>query len=62
MFIDTSWIASARYFEDEEGVKECVVVMHTDGTYLSVPISVGNRHYDAVLAWVAEGNKIEDAD
>ena len=62
MGIDTSWIKSARYFKDEEGVNESVVVIHTDGTYLSVPMNLGNRHYDAVLAWVADGNTIADAD
>ncbi len=62
MSIDTNWISSARYVADEEGVNECVVVMHTNGFYLSVPMHTSNRHYEAVLAWVAEGNTIADAD
>jgi len=27
-----------------------------------VPINEGNRHYQAIQEWVAEGNTIEDAD
>ena len=62
MNMGTSWIKSAKYVEDEEGEKECIVVIHTDGRYFSIPIVAGNRHYDSVRAWVAEGNKIADAD
>ena len=29
---------------------------------LSVPLDPANRHYKAILEWVAEGNKIEEAD
>tara|TARA_A100001391_G_scaffold142597_1_gene100343 strand:+ start:919 stop:1104 length:186 start_codon:yes stop_codon:yes gene_type:complete len=61
MSMDTSWIASAKYVEDEDGGKT-ITVIHTDGRYFSIPMTAGNRHYDSVLAWVAEGNKIADAD
>jgi len=27
-----------------------------------VPLDSNNRHYQAIQEWVAEGNKIEDAD
>ena len=33
-----------------------------DGETLFVPIDSANRHYQAILEWVAEGNTIEDAD
>ena len=33
-----------------------------DGQEWSVPLNEGNRHYAAVLVWVAEGNSIEEAD
>lgn len=33
-------------------------VTYDDGTVLFVPIDEGNRHYQEVLAWVAEGNEI----
>lgn len=29
-----------------------------DGKFLGVPLVEGNRHYQEVLAWVAEGNEI----
>ena len=29
---------------------------------MSVPLTAGNRHYDAIQEWVAEGNTIEAAD
>ena len=29
---------------------------------LSVPLDPANRHYQAIQEWIAEGNKIEDAD
>ena len=28
----------------------------------SVPLDTANRHYQAIQKWVAEGNKIEEAD
>lgn len=33
-----------------------------DGTEMSVPIDTANRHYAAILEWVAEGNTIQDAE
>mgnify|MGYP003111947843 CR=1 FL=1 len=33
-----------------------------DGTKISVPLDEDNRHYQAILAWVAEGNTIQEAD
>ena len=32
-----------------------------DGTEMSVPIDPANRHYAAILEWVAEGNTITPA-
>ena len=29
-----------------------------NGKFLSVPLSEGNRHYQEVLQWVADGNTI----
>ena len=29
---------------------------------LSVPLVTGNRHYEEIMKWVAEGNVIEEAD
>jgi hypothetical protein len=33
-----------------------------NGITYSVPLDSANRHYQAILEWVAEGNKIEEAD
>ena len=33
-------------------------VVYQDGTESFVPLDEGNRHYQEVLAWVAEGNEI----
>ena len=33
-----------------------------DGQEMSVPLDPNNRHYAAILEWVAEGNTIEEAD
>ena len=32
-----------------------------DGTEMSVPLDPANRHYAAILEWVAEGNTITPA-
>ena len=33
-----------------------------DGQEMSVPLDPANRHYQAILEWVEDGNTIEDAD
>ena len=33
-----------------------------DGVAMNVPKDPANRHYAAILEWVAEGNTIADAD
>ena len=40
MSMDTSWIASAKYVEDEDGGKT-ITVIHTDGRYFSIPLEIG---------------------
>ena len=32
-----------------------------DGETLAVPMDTANRHYQAILDWVADGNTIQDA-
>ena len=58
---NTDWIASAKYFA-LDGENQSITVIHTSGSTLSVPMDAGNRHYQGVLAWVSEGNKIAEAD
>ena len=37
-------------------------IILNDDTKLSVPLDEGNRHYQQIQQWVAEGNTIEEAD
>jgi len=52
-------ITSAEYRKDTRGVNECVMA-EIDGTILFIPLDEANRHYAAILEWVAEGNTIEE--
>ena len=38
------------------------VTLSNSNIVLSVPLDPDNRHYQAIQEWVAEGNKIEEAD
>jgi hypothetical protein len=53
-------ITSAQYGTDEDGNNN-VVNATIDGNEMIVPINPANRHYAAILEWVAEGNTIQDA-
>ena len=59
-------IQSAQYVQDEDGQNSCIKLvlnsMPNNVPYLLVPLTNDNRHYQAIQEWVAEGNKIEDAD
>ena len=59
-------IKSAQYVKDENGKNSCIklVLNSTPNNvpYLLVPLSNDNRHYQAIQEWVAEGNKIKEAD
>lgn len=53
-------ITSAQYTCNE---KITIKVVFSDNSKIFVPNNVlDNRHYAAVLEWVAEGNTIADAD
>jgi len=57
-------IKSAQYLEDEfkEGTKIAVKAT-IDDVEMTVPIDAeGNRHWEAIQKWVAEGNTIAEAD
>ena len=54
-------ITSAKYITDENG-DNCSITAVIDGTTWSVPLVVGNRHYQAIQEWVAEGNTRAEAD
>ena len=51
-------IQSVQYTSDDQKTTKVVI----DGVTYFVPKKQGNRHYDAVQEWVAEGNTIQDAD
>mgnify|MGYP003654146099 CR=1 len=56
-------IKSAKYITSKiTNGNGSILLIFNDDTYASVPLVVGNRHYDAILEWVEDGNTIEDAD
>ena len=42
--------------------KTTALTVTIDGVEMTVPLDPANRHYAAILKWVAEGNTIEEAD
>ena len=56
-------ITNAKYMT-QTGIDGNVTIVATiDGERISVPIEVGNRHYDEILKQVADGDlTIADAD
>ena len=57
--MDNLNITSAQYIAwDNNNV---AVKATIDGVTISVPLDTANRHYQAILDWVAEGNTIQDA-
>ena len=50
---------SNKYTND---VASYQVTQKDSNIVLSVPLEPANRYYQAIQEWVAEGNKIEDAD
>ena len=55
-------ITSAKYCKDSITGKNVSIKTITDTEEWQVPIDENNRHYQAVLEWVAAGNTIEEAD
>ena len=55
-------VTKAKYIKNTPGNTNAVVQATIDGKEYSVPISEDNRHYQAILKWVADGNTIEEAD
>ena len=53
-------ITSAKY-ETTDGENSSVTIV-VDDERISVPLDPANRHYAAILEWVAEGNTIAEAD
>ena len=55
-------ITKAKYYLNEDGDANQGIDVTIDGVDMFVPLDPNNRHYQAIQEWVAEGNKIEDAD
>ena len=55
-------ITSAKYQKSDESSGNDSIKATIDGEVWVVGIDPNNRHYQAIQEWVAEGNKIEDAD
>ena len=53
-------ITSEQYLTN--GTVNTAIESVIDGETLIVPMDTGNRHYQAIQEWVAEGNTIEEAD
>jgi len=53
-------ITSAQYIADQG--ENTDIKATVDGTEMFVPLDPNNRHYAAILEWVADGNTIEEAD
>ena len=55
-------ITKAKYIKSIPGNTNTVVQATIDGKEWSVPMSENNRHYQAILEWVAAGNTLAEAD
>jgi hypothetical protein len=55
-------ITAAQYVDPYGDGEHSGIQATIDGQELFVPIDEGNRHYKAILAWVEDGNTIEEAD
>jgi len=54
-------ITYAQYKLSIEGEKDSIKAV-IDGHAVQVPINPSNRHYAAILEWVANGNTIQEAE
>lgn len=55
-------ITSAQYISDSISGDNDSIKATINGQEMFVPIDTANRHYAAILEWVADGNTIQDAD
>jgi len=53
-------ITTAQYQADMDGNNSSITAT-IDGQEMFVPLDPANRHYAAILEWVADGNTIEAA-
>ena len=55
-------ITNAQYVFDTETNENIGITATVDGIDVGIPLDPANRHYQAILEWVAEGNTIQEAD
>ena len=55
-------ITKAKYIKPSLATTNTAIVATIDNIEMSVPLDPDNRHYQAILEWVAEGNTIQEAD
>jgi len=55
-------IVTSAQHQEFEGQDTNVVKATIDGIEMQVPKDSANRHYAAILKWVADGNTIDSAD
>ena len=55
-------ITKAQYQKTSLDTDNTNIKATIDGKELYIPLDSNNRHYQAIQEWVAEGNKIEDAE
>jgi len=56
-------ITNAQYYFGEDGITNSGIRATIDGVEMSVPLSVGNRHYDEIMRQVEAGTlTIADAE
>tara|TARA_R100000789_G_C3003523_1_gene149490 strand:+ start:1146 stop:1328 length:183 start_codon:yes stop_codon:yes gene_type:complete len=54
-------VTNAKTSWEDASVVTSYTLEYADGTILSVPLDIANRHYQEIQEWVAEGNTIEEA-
>jgi hypothetical protein len=60
--METMNITSAQYYTNNIDGSNVGITVTINGVEMHVPLDPANRHYAAILEWVAEGNTIQDAD
>ena len=55
-------ISQVKYYKDFETEENVSINCVIDGVEYSIPIEPDNRHYQAILEWVEDGNTIAEAD
>ena len=60
---NTITFTTVKYITLKGGSENISIYFETDGGESGfAPFDSANRHYQAILEWVAEGNTIEEAD